>query len=956
MTNIIATVGFNIDTSDIKNLEKDLARLDRELSTVQKSAKDSFNRQTVRSFNDASKAVDKVGDSAKSSSKDIGGFRNALDSIDRISGGFLGGVLSRIDEVSEGFRALKQNSDGIFDSRTAGAAGTGGFGAEATQVALLAKANKDLADSNKNVASTNTQVAATSAQATGAFAASGVAALSSVGALTSFRASSEASANTIKQLKNDITALTDAQDILTSRIAKRNAIIAAGATDAFVPDDGSAGMLEALNRLDEKKFTRINGELAATNTRLAAASGSAAGFTGAIGGSTAALLTIGAVIATVVGALAGLKIAFDNLNQIQAINDVADMTGIATEQLSAFAAVAKREDITIEEFGNSLNKMAKAITDAVESNKDLANTFTKLGLSTRELQTLSPEEQFIRIFDAIKKVNDAGTRYDATVAIFGKSGVQLLKAAESGEDLRRVLDEVRTTGEAASEKLVNAANEQDKKIKELNSSWTILKNRITESFAPYLIGGLNLITKALDAQSIAAAELASNLNLARGAYSLLSYLNPFGKPEQPAVPTPVPYVPQANGPTSRPNNGKIIDNTTEAEKRAEAERKRQEAERKAEEARRKAAAEQDKRNREQERKDAEKRIELEKQFNSILDKTIKTYEIRQEFENELNILKEAQAQIASGVVSTQEEYNTFLSQEREIQSIILQIKKDGLAITEDEIRARVAAIRKTQESNDKAIEAAEEAKKKQEEQQKEFEDFIENTFASVGDLLSDSIIEGLETGRFSFKGFLYDLGKLLLTSGIKELFASLFKLDASTMSFGGGGGGGFFSSIFGAIGGLFGFGGPSATFTGWSGGFGGAPPDFSNYAKNGAVFAGDTAKFFANGGVVSGRTQFNYSGGKAIMGEAGAEAIMPLSVVNGKLGVSAVGTGNQTPNVTQSFKMAETIQINVESSGNQNDDQETARTIDKLLNVKFAQFIQDQSRSGGMLSKKIGQY
>ena len=70
---------------------------------------------------------------------------------------------------------------------------------------------------------------------------------------------------------------------------------------------------------------------------------------------------------------------------------------------------------------------------------------------------------------------------------------------------------------------------------------------------------------------------------------------------------------------------------------------------------------------------------------------------------------------------------------------------------------------------------------------------------------------------------------------------------------------------------------------------------------------------FAKGGVVSGATNFPMRGGMGLMGEAGPEAIMPLTRgANGKLGVQAAGGGRpvtvvmniQTPDV-QGFQRSQ---------------------------------------------------
>lgn len=63
--------------------------------------------------------------------------------------------------------------------------------------------------------------------------------------------------------------------------------------------------------------------------------------------------------------------------------------------------------------------------------------------------------------------------------------------------------------------------------------------------------------------------------------------------------------------------------------------------------------------------------------------------------------------------------------------------------------------------------------------------------------------------------------------------------------------------------------------------------------EKGASFAQGRVQPFANGGVVSGPVTFPMRGGRGLMGEAGPEAIMPLSRgPDGKLGVRAGGGGS----------------------------------------------------------------
>ncbi|WP_159809975.1 phage tail tape measure protein [Litoreibacter roseus] len=64
--------------------------------------------------------------------------------------------------------------------------------------------------------------------------------------------------------------------------------------------------------------------------------------------------------------------------------------------------------------------------------------------------------------------------------------------------------------------------------------------------------------------------------------------------------------------------------------------------------------------------------------------------------------------------------------------------------------------------------------------------------------------------------------------------------------------------------------------------------------ENGGAFSQGRVTAFAKGGVVSGPTNFPMRGGVGLMGEAGPEAIMPLTRgADGKLGVQAAGGGGR---------------------------------------------------------------
>jgi lambda family phage tail tape measure protein len=91
--------------------------------------------------------------------------------------------------------------------------------------------------------------------------------------------------------------------------------------------------------------------------------------------------------------------------------------------------------------------------------------------------------------------------------------------------------------------------------------------------------------------------------------------------------------------------------------------------------------------------------------------------------------------------------------------------------------------------------------------------------------------------------------------------------------------------------------------------------------KNGGAFGSSGAKMFANGGtftnsIVSSPTAFSYGGGNlGVMGEAGDEAVMPLTRIGGKLGVQAVGSNSGPMKVIINVENNTTQDITAEQIG-----------------------------------------
>lgn len=211
-----------------------------------------------------------------------------------------------------------------------------------------------------------------------------------------------------------------------------------------------------------------------------------------------------------------------------------------------------------------------------------------------------------------------------------------------------------------------------------------------------------------------------------------------------------------------------------------------------------------------------------------------------------------------------------------------------------------------------------------------------NAFSSM----EDAVVNFAMTGKLSFadftKSILADMARIATRQASSALLSSL--VGAATSYFTGGGGNGLAAGSAGATSSNLG-----ASSAGYS----------SNYfpqALGGAWSSG--VQMFANGGaftdsIVSTPTAFGMAGGRAgVMGEAGPEAIMPLTrTSSGKLGVLAAGGGSGTA-ISISAPVTVVTQDRG-SEGMQIDQQALSKNLQTQMRAVAERVVADSWQPGG---------
>ncbi len=182
---------------------------------------------------------------------------------------------------------------------------------------------------------------------------------------------------------------------------------------------------------------------------------------------------------------------------------------------------------------------------------------------------------------------------------------------------------------------------------------------------------------------------------------------------------------------------------------------------------------------------------------------------------------------------------------------------------------------------------------------------VSGAFTDAFGNMNDAIVNFVQTGKFSFKSFadslISDLTRIALRIQENQILTSLLGAFATGPS-------GYNVGYFGS------FNTGAATTTANS-----VIDNIMGHANGGVFGRSGEITAFAQGGVVSKPTLFPFARGIGLMGEAGDEAIMPLSKMSdGKLGVKAQtsGAGNTTVIVENHTDNKAQVQQSKDGSGN----------------------------------------
>lgn len=187
---------------------------------------------------------------------------------------------------------------------------------------------------------------------------------------------------------------------------------------------------------------------------------------------TAAMAGIAAGFAAATAAAAGLAVGIKNVLDIGgALAALSDRTGVAAGELRVLQEAFKQNDLSADQVGTTINRMQRNLSEASTKGGEVARVFDSLGLSLDSLRGMSATDQLQSIGAAINSLPDPTERAAAAIAIFGKSGGELLRLFASDG----AISDAATAVGLQAELLTKNANIFDRAGNILNSVGTKLE-------------------------------------------------------------------------------------------------------------------------------------------------------------------------------------------------------------------------------------------------------------------------------------------------------------------------------------------------------------------------------------------------------------------------------------------------------------------------------------------------
>ena len=172
-------------------------------------------------------------------------------------------------------------------------------------------------------------------------------------------------------------------------------------------------------------------------------------------------------------------------------------TGLSTETLEKYNAVAELTDVSMETLTGSMAKNIKAMSEAQKGGEKYVEAYSKLGVTVTDANgnLRDSETVYWETVDALKGIENETERDALAMELFGKKAQDLNTIIEMGsEGVKEYTDKAEQMGIVLGQKGLEALGNLDDQMQIFKSTTSGTGNILASAFAPALtdaMGGVN---------------------------------------------------------------------------------------------------------------------------------------------------------------------------------------------------------------------------------------------------------------------------------------------------------------------------------------------------------------------------------------------------------------------------------------------------------------------------------
>ena len=205
-------------------------------------------------------------------------------------------------------------------------------------------------------------------------------------------------------------------------------------------------------RLLGPEFQKLNPHIAESMAKVkqfAAETKQAQTQTGSFGGAISSLRGVMGAFGVTLGAAAIVNFGKSALESAGKIVDLSAKTGLSTEAVQLYGAVARQTGGDLDTFADAIFKLGINIA---KGGKEVDGALKQLGISAKEIRNAAPEQQMEMIADKLRAVTNDGERNRLGVLLYGKTWKDIAPGVVQG------IKEIKDATTIASDATVRAAD------------------------------------------------------------------------------------------------------------------------------------------------------------------------------------------------------------------------------------------------------------------------------------------------------------------------------------------------------------------------------------------------------------------------------------------------------------------------------------------------------------------